>query len=193
MKITTLVLNGLLLLTTVSFSQTEQGNYIISGTSTIEFARNHSTLSNNGITDPGAEVDINSFKLISGIGYFVLDNLALGLSGHYSHTEESIYQMNEFVFMPTLMYFIPLYSAFRPYAQIGAGYANATEKSDYQKEFFSGFGYGGGIGLAYFINNNIAIDLGIQLTGTKLTYSENDAVKIKGSNFGSAIGLAVTF
>lgn len=193
MKTKTLVLGGLLLLSTVSFSQTEKGNYILSGRTSIDFVRNSSNLSNNGTQIPEGDVDMNTFKLLSDFGYFVADNFALCLSGVYSHTRENIYKSNELVLMPTLIYYIPLNSAFRPYAQIGVGYANASEKSDIEKEFFSGFAYGGGIGVAYFITKNIAVDFGIQLVATKLTYSEDDNVKINGANLGSALGLSLFF
>ena len=135
---------------------------------------------------------MSSFKAIAGVGYFIADNFALGLSGHYSHTVEASSKMNEIVLMPTLMYFIPSNSALRLYAQIAAGYANTVEVIAVAR-IFSGPVYGGGIGLAYFINSSIAVDLGIQLVGTKLTYSENENSKIKGSSLGSAIGLTLVF
>ena len=193
MRTKTLVISVLLLLPAVSFSQTERGKYIISGKSSIELVRNNSTWSNNGTPDPGAGVDMSSFKAIAGVGYFIADNFALGLSGHYSHTVEASSKMNEIVLMPTLMYFIPSNSALRLYAQIAAGYANTIENNSGSKDLFSGPAYGGGIGLAYFINSSIAVDLGIQLVGTKLTYSENENFKIKGSSLGSAIGLTLVF
>lgn len=192
MRTKAVVMSGLLLLSTISFSQTERGNYIISGRTSLELSRASSHMSNNGTSIPEGEVDLNSFKLTSGFGYFTTDNLALGFSFQYSHSGED-YKSNELTFMPTLMYFIPSGSPLRLYGQIGAGVAYASEKSGSYREFFSGFAYGGGIGLAYFITNNVAVDLGLQLVGTKLSYSEDDNIKIKGASLGSAIGFTLVF
>jgi len=62
--------------------------------------------------------------------------------------------------------------------QAGLGYAEATEKYDIDEESFSGYAFGGGQGLAYFITGNISIDPGIQVTSTKLTYSEDAKVRV---------------
>ncbi len=180
-------------LSSVTFSQTEKGTLIVSGKTSLEFVRTESNLSYNGTSGPSGSSEMDSFEFMPAIGYFVANNFAIALSGNYSHSVENIYKSNQLVLMPTLMYYIPLESSFRPYIQAGLGYAKATEKSDIDEESFSGYAFGGGLGLAYFITESISVDLGIQLTSTKLTYSEDANAKLKGNNLGSAIGFTLFF
>jgi outer membrane protein len=193
MKAKAFLMINLFFISTVTFSQTEKGTLIVSGKASLEFIRTVSNLSYNGASGPSGSSETDTYKFMPAVGYFVANNFALGLSGNYSHSVENIYKSNELVLMPTLMYYIPLKSSLRPYAQAGLGYAKATEKSDIDEESFSGYAFGGGLGLAYFINENISIDLGLQLIRTKLTYTEDANAKITGDSLGSAIGFSLFF
>lgn len=184
---------SLFMMSVLAFSQTDKGTLIVSGKASMEFVRNYSKLSQYGTSGPGNSSEMNSFEFMPAIGYFVANNFALALSGNYSHSAANIYKSNELVLMPTLLYYFPLESPFKPYVQAGIGYAKATEKTDFDQESYSGPAFGGGLGLAYFINENISIDLGIQLTRTKLTYSEDSNTKITGDNLGSALGFTLFF
>ena len=184
---------SLFLLSTVSFSQTDKGTLIVSGRTSMEFIHTSSALSYNGTVEPLCGTEIDSFELMPAIGYFVANNFALALLVNYSHSRDRIYKSTELAIMPTLMYYIPLKSSFRPYIEAGIGYVKATEKSDIDKDSFSGYAFGSGLGLAYFINENISVDLGLQLIHKKLTYSEDLNTKITGDNLGSAIGFTLFF
>lgn len=180
----------------MSYSQTEKGTFLVSGRTSLEFVRSVTNFSYDGQSVPEANMDINSFRLYSGLGYFVANNLAAGLSFNYSlstsfpSSGEKV-KAGELILMPTLMYYIPLESSVRPFIQAGAGYANATEEAGGEKQFFSGIGYGAGAGVAWFVNEKISIDLGIQWAATKMKYSEDTDVKLSGSSLGAAIGISL--
>lgn len=184
---------SLFMMSTLAFSQTEKGNLIVSGKTSLEFVRTSSNTSYSGTTNPLGSSEMDSFEFMPAIGYFVANNFALALSATYSHSVVNVYKSNELVLMPTIMYYFPLESSFRPYVQAGIGYAKATEKTDFRTDSYSGPAFGGGLGLAYFINENISIDLGVELTRTKLTYSEDNNLKTTGDNLGSAIGFTLFF
>ncbi len=181
------------MMSALAFPQTDKGTLIVSGKSSLEFVRTSSKYSQYGTPGPSGSSEMNSFEFMPAIGYFIANNFALALSGTYSHSVVNVYKSNELVLMPTIMYYFPLESSFRPYVQAGIGYAKATEKTDFRKDSYSGPAFGGGLGLAYFINENISIDLGVELTRTKLTYSEDSNEKITGDNLGSAIGFTLFF
>ena len=62
---------------------------------------------------------MNSFEFMPAIGYFVANNFALALSGTYSHSAANVYKSNELVLMPTILYYFPLASSFKPHVQVG--------------------------------------------------------------------------
>jgi len=196
MRAKVFMMGVLLLVSSAAFSQTEKGTFLVSGRTSLEFVRSVTNFSYDGHSIPEANMDINSFRLYSGLGYFVANNFAAGLSLDFSHSTsfpssgEKV-KTGELILMPTLMYYIPLESSVRPFVQVGAGYANATEEAGGEKQVFSGIGYGAGAGVAWFVNNKISIDLGIQWAATKLKYSEDTDVKLSGSSLGAAIGISL--
>ncbi len=196
MKTKVFILGVLLMLSSASFSQTEKGTFLVSGRTSLEFARSVTNFSYDGQSIPQANSDINSFRLFSDLGYFVANNFVAGVSVNYSlstsfpSSGEKV-KAGEFIIMPTLIYYIPLESSLRPFIQVGGGYANATEEAGGDKQNFSGVGYGAGAGLAWFVSEKLSIDLGIQWAGTKLKYSEDSDVKLSGDSLGAAIGFSL--
>lgn len=196
MKTKVFILGAMLMLSSVSFSQTEKGTFLVSGRSSLEFSRNVTNFSYDGQSIPEANADINSLSLFSDLGYFVANNFVVSVSLNYSLSSsfpssgEKV-KTGEFIIMPALIYYIPLESSLRPFVQVGGGYANVTEEAGGEKEFFSGVGYGAGAGLAWFVNEKLSIDLGIQWAGTRLKYSEDTSVKLSGNSLGAAIGFSL--
>ncbi len=196
MRTKVIVLSWLLLLPAVLFSQTEKGTFMLSGRTSLDFVRNVANFSYDGHSVPDGNIDMNSFNLFSDLGYFVANNFVAGLSCNYSFSSsypssgEKV-KTGELILMPTLIYFIPLESALRPFIQAGGGYANVTEEAGGEKQFLSGFAYGAGAGMAYFINDNFSVDFGIVWTATKLKYSEDSSLKLSGNNLGAAIGFSL--
>lgn len=196
MKTRVALLIALLLLSVASFSQTEQGTFYLSGISSLNFSRSVSTVFNGGNTGIESSLDINTFNIRSEFGYFLVRDLALGLAINYTHaknfktSEPDI--TTETLFMPCLMYVIPLKSSLRPYVQIGAGVANFKQGEGFDEESFFGMVLAGLAGVKYFINETIAMDFAVQITSAKLSSNEGD-LDLDTDNLAAGIGFSIFF
>lgn len=200
MKTKIFIFSILMLLSSMVYAQTEKGTFLISGKSSLEFVKNNTNLTYSSAGrgfDHRGSTHVNSFVLSPAIAYFVANNFAVGLSSTYSYTDTRAdiqnieNQTNSLILMPTLMYYIPLKSKFRPYVQIGGGFAGQTIKESGQRQSFTGFALGGGAGLAYFINKNLSIDLGLELVDSEVSYSEDTNLKLSTGNLGTVIGFSI--
>lgn len=194
MKTRVALLIALLLLSVASFSQTEKGAFYLSGISSLNFSRSVSTVFNGGTTGIESSLDINLINLRSEFGFFIVRDLALGLAINYTHTKNfktsEPDKTTETLLMPCLMYVIPLKSSLRPYAQIGAGVANFKQGEGFDEESFFGMVLAGVIGVKYFINETIAMDLGVQISSAKLTSNEGD-LDLDTDNLTAGIGFSI--
>ena len=196
MKTKVALLSVLLLLSVASFSQTEKGAFYLSGISSLTFTRSVSTVFNEGVSGIESSLDINSFNLRSEFGYFIVRDLALGLAIDYTYIKNFKTSVpdktTETLFMPCLMYVIPLKSSLRPYAQIGAGVDNVKQGEGYEEESFFGMVLAGVIGVKYFINETISMDFGVQLSSAKLT-SNDDNLDLDTDNLAAGLGFSFYF
>ena len=180
------------MLSAIAFSQTEKGTLIVSGNNSLEFTHTEGKLTDKE-TGSSSRSKVNTLEFMPAVGYFVADNFAVALSVDYIRSLQKNYKSNQLSFMPTLMYYFPGESSFRPNVQAGFGYAVLKEKFNTYKESFSGYAYGAGLGLDYFISDNIAVGLGIQWIGTKMTYSEDKDLKTTANALGSVIEFSLFF
>lgn len=203
----------------ISFSaiiaQTEKGTFVISGKTGLGF--NSTTVKYNyeGQTTNGPKT--SSFTISPGVGYFIIDNLELGLELDYSNTKtkshfDKYYDgysvnydakdiQNIFSIMPNVTYFFSK-TKVRPYLNTGIGYANFKQEStsvssasdgstysySYKKNSGNGLTWNAGGGLAYFITKSFSLDLGLDYT--KFTYKK-DGVKTKSGVLGANIGISL--
>lgn len=116
----------------------------------------------------GTEVDHYLLGTDIGIGYTVIDNLEIGLV--LSVDNESIDSKNEFheskttesimLYSVSARYFLMKEKALRPFVSVlgGVGTSKTTETGNEDtKANITGFG--GSIGVAYFINSNVGVEL----------------------------------
>ncbi|OOG71884.1 outer membrane protein [Flavobacterium sp. A45] len=205
-----------LLFSTILTAQTEKGTFAISGKTGLGF--NSTTVkqetSGNSIDGPKT----SSFNISPSLGYFIINNLSLGLdfdyntvttkrkavfldsgaTGGFTIVDEKITQ-NTLSIIPTATYFFAKGKT-RPYINAGMGFGNTKQKYNYSgsstdADMFSNYNtsnngliWGAGGGLAYFISKTISFDLGVEYS--EFTYKEND-VKIKTGAFGANIGISV--
>ncbi|REG96283.1 outer membrane protein [Flavobacterium aquicola] len=194
-------------------AQTEKGTFVISGKSGLGF--NSTTVKYNyeGQTTNGPKT--SSFTISPSVGYFIIDNLELGLELDYSNKKTKshfdkyyddysvMYDAKEiqniFSIMPNVTYFFSK-TKVRPYLNTGIGFANfklestsVSSTSDgsayyYEKNSGNGLTWNAGGGLAYFITKSFSFDLGIDYT--KFTYKK-DGVKTKSGVLGANIGISL--
>ena len=68
--------------TNVIFAQTEQGKFILSGATGLQFISSNVDYEYDGQSQ--GDFTQSSFSIMPSIGYFVMDNLAVGLSANFS-------------------------------------------------------------------------------------------------------------
>lgn len=202
-----LLLLTILVPSTTSYGQTTKGSFFISGSTRLQLGSNNVRMTYDGNTQN--EYDETSFSLMPSAGYFVIDNLAIGLSSNISHNKTTLKDGSEFtnnsrLIAPTATYYLPLTGQVRPYAELGFGYLLVTSKSELASKAYNspevdrknsadGFAINFGGGISYFATKNIAINLGLSLTKSTLTDSDDDKYKIKQNSFGSSIGISLFF
>jgi outer membrane protein len=183
------------------FGQTSKGNLVISGGTGLQFVSSSVKSVYDGKT--GDEYTVTSFSLIPSFGYFVMDNLALGLSSTFSSSTQkdedgNKYTSSSVLFVPTALYYFTLDEKIKPLAQIGIGYSTMTNKyipktgSD-EKNTGSGLAINFGGGISYFVSKNISFNFGLSYTISTLTDGDDDKSKLKQGNLGSNIGISVFF
>ncbi len=194
-----LLVSILLVFTNILVGQTEKGKFTFSGGTGLQFTSTNIEYEYDG--ESFGDIDKSSFSIMAGAGYFVMDNLSLGLSTTFSSTttkdEGDKYTVKSTILMPMVSYYFPVEGNFRPFLQAGAGLASNVEEEDYDGSTdtykMSGLAYGFGGGASYFINNYISIDFGLAYTVANLKDSDDSDWVQKGQSFGGVVGFSLFF
>jgi hypothetical protein len=186
----------LFLISILSWSQTEKGTFYMSGATSMTFNRSEGTVTENETPIFDLFVDINSFKIQTELGFFILKDLSLGLViDHTSSNDNRSSEpenSNQTLFMPSLAYVIPLKSELRPFVQIGGGLASFRQGEGLDEDSYTGFALAGVIGAKYFINRSVALDFGVQLSTASVT-NQADDVTIDTDNLTAGFGISLYF
>jgi outer membrane protein len=186
-----------LLLSHVITAQTEKGKLLLSGATGLQFLSTNLEVEYDGQSQ--GDFDQSSFSFTPGIGYFVIDNLAVGLSANFETlTQEDLgdtYTANSTTILPTLLYYFPLESKLRPYAQLAAGFTSAKEKETIDsfsvESKLNGTSLVFGGGASYFINKTISLDFGLAYGITTLKDSDDSDLVQKQKTFGASVGFSI--
>ena len=189
----------LIFVSSLVFSQTEKGNFMLSGSTGIMAASMNIKNVYDGETYEKYAQNLTSF-LPSG-GYFIKDNLAIGVGSNISintvkHEDGDKVKSLENLTMPFAAYYFPVEGNVRPILQVGLGIMTSTYKdipkngSD-EKYTSSGLAINFGGGAAIFINNNISINLGLSYTKANLTDGDDSKYKTNQGNFAGNVGISV--
>ena len=179
------------------FGQTTKGKFVLSGGTNLQFSSTNVEPVFNG--NPSTKTKESSISFMPTIGYFVIDNLAIGLSGDFSTSTQKNDNFGKGIttsvsIIPMAMYYFPMEGKIRPLLQIGAGYSSMVQKitpvqRSEQKNSNSGFIYNFGGGIAYFIAENISFDFGVSYKKTNL--KDNNTMELKQETLGGSIGISV--
>ena len=183
----------LVLLSTSAHAQTRKGRFLLSGQSGIDLSRTHTNIFVDGEKIPELEKKQTSLKLQPAFGYFIINNLALGLQADYHHIKEAEKSAHQLSFMPAAIYYIPLKIPLRPFLQAGIGYGSISQKMNgaSSSESFSGLMYGLGLGVSYFVNDYLSVDLSAQVLDGNYYLNSNSTQKIEALNLGVYFGLSI--
>jgi outer membrane protein len=183
------------------FSQTKKGNFELSGGTGLQFISSNLKFISDGTTTD--KTTMSSLSFLPSFGYFIIDNLAIGLAGNITTNTQKYEDGDKDVststlIFPAALYYFPIAGKIRPIAQIGVGLASQTQKyvpktGSNEKNSASGIAFNFGGGISYFMKENISINLGLSYTLANLTDSDDNTSKLKEGNFGSNIGFSIFF
>ncbi|MDD7558435.1 MAG: outer membrane beta-barrel protein [Porphyromonas somerae] len=176
-----------------AFAQTEAGKMMVgAGTSLSLFSGKPSMkVEGNKGTDTKATTNL---KLAFDARYFVIDNLAVGAGLGYDFTGRDGESQGTFVIAPAVSYFFLPNSNIRPFLSAEVGYAHQSS-SDKDKDTktttsIGGLHYGVGGGVAYFVNPNVGLTLGLGYTSSSF---KKDKVTTTLAGISSTLGLTFVF
>ena len=158
----------ILSMSSMVFAQTQKGNWILSGNSSLQVSS----------TKPEKGESTTTVILNPSVGYFVANNLAVGAGVSLRADEGSTH----FSVLPTASYFFESQSQVKPFAQLGIGYSSISNGDN----TYGGLALGAGAGIVYLLNRNVGINLGLQ-------YMRSDYDGAINNTLGGIIGLSVFF
>jgi outer membrane protein len=177
-------------------AQTQKGKFLFSGSSKINASFMTSKTEYDGQTQ-GDDNKITNITVESTFGYFVIDNLAIGLSTALDYAKFKVgsdeTSTRTLMIGPTVRYYFGQ-SNFKPFAEGAFGLAStkmtSTGSSDNK---FSGLAFQLGLGVGYFVNDKVSIDGLIDYQGVSLNNSEDSKYKVKSGGIILGIGFTICF
>lgn len=198
-------------------AQTEKGKFSLSGSSDLSafFKKREPSGKENTTNDS----KIRDYNFAVGAGYFVADNLNIGISADYrknynkfflgvsipevGFTKESYSETKsqELTIGPSVRYFFPVSEKIRPFLHAGVGYSSNKNSNRIVLSadrvpaeipvHFNGFSLDGRAGVSWFLNKAVSLDLGLQFLQQHMKNKKNREDKYTANNFGASIGIAV--
>lgn len=122
----------------------------------------------NSSNNKNIEEKESSFNISPKAGYFLTEDLALGLDLTYAASKTKVAGITTAdvdgfgagVF--ARYYFLDLGKRFKTYTELGAGYASAKNKAGLVDEKLNVFGAGLDLGINYFVTEKIALTFGLK-------------------------------
>ncbi|HEX2937164.1 MAG TPA: outer membrane beta-barrel protein [Bacteroidales bacterium] len=177
-----------------TFSQTNKGTILIDAQTNLSGSFLTSKMEYNGQNVLDDDMKNTTISLAPSIGYFFANNFAAGLnlSVNINNTSMGNSEANSTTVAigPFVRYYFGS-SNVRPFIDGEIGYATNKEKNDGDELKFSGIGYGIGLGMAFLINEKIALNAGVSYLGTSLSNSEESNLKLKSSGVAIGLGFSV--
>lgn len=152
-------------------AQTEKGSWVVSGKTGIGFNSATTKYSAQGHSVDGPEV--STFSVTPSVGYFVIDNLAVGVDLGFTSTKTTFknsdldvnYEDKQQLFsiLPNATYYFATATKARPYLGAGIGYGSLTASDIFSGDQTTKGGFLWGVkgGLVYLLNSTVGLDLGV--------------------------------
>lgn len=115
---------------------------------------------------------VQSWSVRPGFGYFVREGLSVGPNFVLGYNRSGRISTFQYGLVPSVNYYFNPGGRLRPYISGTLGYIGQRTKYDVSVVRNHSFIVGGGGGLAYFLTNNMSINLGVEysyLTGSNKT------------------------
>lgn len=193
-----LVCSVLLCLSLATFGQTERGKFLILAGTNLSFSSlSHEYESDGNSADAGSS---SQFDLTLGGGYFVHDNIALGIEVSYDRTSTEYSDgdkevMSASAISPFVRAYIGSYTVARPFVQAGIGFGKHKGEYTSANYFSEGsedlFLYSLSGGVSFFLNDIISLDILLAYVYSSLESDAGSSSKYIISGFGSNIGFSI--
>ncbi|MDC8004387.1 outer membrane beta-barrel protein [Aureisphaera galaxeae] len=175
-------------------AQTEKGGWFFGADAGVSFSSTKTTPEFNGTE--GDDTTTSTFSITPSANYFVIDNLAVGLDLSFTSSNtkfdteggEQEVKSNSFGVIPNGTYFFGS-SNTRPYIGAGAGLWSMGGEEDATK--FSGLAIKGQGGVAIFLNDTAAVNIGVEYVNANLSNKEESDLKNKMSIISFGAGFSI--
>jgi hypothetical protein len=180
------------------FAQTEAGSIFVAGSTNMNATFINRTYAYNGQTLN--TIKITSYNLHSTIGYFPVNNFAVGLSFSWASTKTDqmgIYiKTTDLVVGPSVRYYFG-HNKFKPFVtgDFGVTWSRVKQPADdalSNEKIYSGYSYGLGLGASYFINEYFSIETSIGYVGSNTKNVDDSYYTYNNNGLSLNIGFAVT-
>ena len=171
-----MILMAAAVLGTSAMAQTDQGTWMFGAGSNLGFT--------SGKIDNDQEDATTNIALDVRGGYFIIDNLAVGLDIGFGSQSEGDYSESQIGVGPYLRYYLMESKLF---GQAGFQFQTASSDGD---NLGSGSAIGLGAGYAAWLNDNITIEPLVSYNMTSFKYEGADE-SAKGGNFGLMINFGI--
>lgn len=163
-----------LLGTTSAMAQTRKGNFVIAGASSFSVINSSIEKLENSST--------TTITLTPSFGYFVINNLAVGLDVALNSTSD----LTSYAILPSVSYYLNNGSRFIPKASLGIGYAGTSIEG----VKLGGLSIAAGLSGVYMLVSNVGINVGL---GYNRNMYSIEGINLNQNNFGGAIGFEIFF
>jgi opacity protein-like surface antigen len=148
----------------------------------------------------GDDSKSTSFEFSPELGYFVIDNMAIGVSlpinySTMTDSDDDKMTRSSFVFAPFLKYYFGD-SMMKPFLNGSIGFGKGSMKYDLGSGFSDSysmtmFAYQVGAGLGVFLNEKVSLDLGLRWSSTSTIQVEANPNNSKTTSSGLGFGIGV--
>lgn len=193
MKKLLLLVLSVFLVSSISFAQVGKGSKYVNASSSLSFSSMKTKI---GHPEGDYEYTDIEFSIEPSVGYFIMDGLAIGISGLY---ESSKYKHDDYESDPYVRYGLAVFGKYyfgqgsiKPFGKAEVGLIGSSEgEEDYDKD--SGMLFGAGVGVAYFLNEFVAIEGGLDYNMYNLKNKEESNYTQKTSGIQFKVGFTLTF
>lgn len=193
MKKLLLLVLSVILVSSISFAQVGKGTKYVNAASSLSFS---SMKINQEHVEGDYEYTMSEFSLKPSLGYFIMDGLAVGITALY---ESSKSKSEGYESEPYVVYGLGAFGkyyygqgAIKPFGKAEIGIIGSSEgDEDYEKD--SGISFSLGAGAAYFLNEYVAVEAGLDYNKYTLTNKEDSNYKHKVGGILFKIGFTLAF
>ena len=193
MKKITIAVLCLLMTSAISFAQVGKGSKYVNASSSLSFTSMKYTLDYGEGTD---EESVSEFSISPSVGFFIMDGLAVGITALY---ESSKYKYEGIESDPYVVYGLGVFGkyyfgqgAIKPFGKAEVGILGESSGED-DVDKASGMGFGAGAGVAYFLNEFVAVEAGLDYSVANMKNKEFDELELKMSGIQFKVGFTIAF